>query len=731
MTILSPTRGALQRYLRRCRFSCRDKPYDHVLQSSRFHSTTPRTAQSATVSRAPLLFLYPRTVNFAGASALRRYATWSEEGGEQYGEIPGPRGFGNHGTESSTSPSRARQAVLSALQSGDSLKLVCALAKARRSSLFYKNLPPATVAQIWRTLDFEKLVEPYRSAHGGQRLYELAMVSQHIEIFRQMLCDCAHLVMAMMKHWRSTQGSRFSPRDYTSLLAVASEISDVELAEAAFKALQADGVVADVKMWNYYLEVLSQHHHELEEPEEPSWAKLKHREGCFTWDHGTAEQREEANERILASFDRMTQEGIAPDTDTYCHVMRSMRRVRHIGGAKRKLEEVWGLNVDVIFDNLKGNEAHSVRGDYLAAWADDIPSGGSDYDTAWGHDLTWGSFIYPNDKMLATIVQIFGRITDLFPHILSFVEEFSRRFGLSIGIETWTELLRCAFYKDELAEASVWEANLRLDARGHAPLLELDRVWATMQSPQYAFKPNLTMYRIMMNSLYVRGQPIRFYEMLVRVRELVEEQKPDFRDQILRPSARSLDYRQARALEGKQRAAEGRERLFMGELQRADIELSNFYEKRFQVTIRVLQLLDWRKWDPSGELIPIPYWTYEFIPTLLHDFCYYQDPGGPTYEVNTGQISFDGPFNVTKSHVYMTLHRDGPDGNYYVQGTTDEKRHAAGLPTTVHDTATLRASAAVGSNGSEDDGQTIERAQMPEIGVDRTPGWRKRSGLYL
>ena len=641
------------------------------LGSSALRPLIVRAQKSVSNAGPPLSILCPR-LDSNNPTSRRYNESWRQDESSLRRAAPQRRADRDdaHG-QPSEALTRACQEVLGLLHTPQPWALVYKLVDVAKIPGFRRALSPTTVAEICRTLDFEKLAEPYKRISEVHRLHRLCGVMKHARAFRKSLKDCVKVITAMMQHWRSTRGVRFKRQEYNSLLAAANEFGDFELAQTIFETMEADGVKPDAASFNHYLEVNcynytfdreAQERNE-EEATSPKIASKIGLPGVFSprrkvsvvnndegeelvtsGFHGTLVDRVEGNKLIMKISQVMTEQGVAPNTNTYCYVLLSMGRSQNLQGAKEMLVDLWAIDVERILEE---------DGSSLSL------------DTPTGRD----SAIYPNRMLLFTLAHIFS----YHQHpsvVLRIVYHVSQRFGIPISAAIWTELLRGALVFDNLP--NVQDPDLGQSDSGHHRPSAVDSLWNMMTSQPHYARPNLTMYRIMMESLHRRGLPLRYYDVFLRARQLVSGKKEQSMGNDLKSSDPALL---------KTRLEEGRRRALAGTKNTTDMIRSAFLHQRRYITQAMLLLLDKKRWPKRGEHVPMPFYTEEFIPRLLQQSMFFQPRLGMEYEIETGSIRFERTWRISGVNVLMRKAHDEVHGFDIAQNLTRIKSGTAELPT--------------------------------------------------
>ena len=524
--------------------------------------------------------------------------------------MPPRRQYEDDPVVQSRSLEHSRRMVLMSLQSGDFRRLLQDLVEAGKNPAFPASLPPTCIAEICRTLDFEELVRPFKRLQYSQKIWKFAMARNHVAKVVEQLREGAQVITAMMEHWRQAQGCRFKLQDYETLLSLANETGDPDLAEVVFETMQADYAQPGVESWNHLLEVQCR---QFFSDQYGKGRGDRHQStGKSTSTFVPESEQKKVHTNVQSYFREMALKGIAPNTDTYCLLLESMGRSRNFSAAKALLNDVWGIDINTIL--AEGSTDASPK-----------------------NDLTPGSFIYPTQKLLESIAVTCGACYVRPTDTLRILEHVSERFAIPIEATTWNQMLQGAFNFDEFARSDIWYARVRDLSTQEYPMSSLDELWDKMQTPPHKSRPDLSMYHTMMRSYFVRGQPRRLYDALLGAMESVEMRKshvvvPDTNDP-------SFDNDKWRAL-----LVEGRLRARFGRLTMSDIARSVFYNERGYICFWLLVLLDRSSWHKKADHWPLHPWLHRLVPELLCKFWYYHPSEALEYETLAGTVRFDTSF---------------------------------------------------------------------------------------
>ena len=461
--------------------------------------------------------------------------------------------------------------------------------------------------------------------------------------FMERLREATQTITAMMEHWRQTQACRFKLQDYQTLLALANETGDADLAEVVFETMQADCAQPDVESWNHLLEVQCRQY--FSDDYTSGRAGMQKSAEKSTPIFVSESQQKVVDTNVKSMFREMGLKGIAPNTDTYCLLLESMGRSRNFHAAKALLKDVWGIDINTVLE--EGNTTPSPK-----------------------NRLTPGSFIYPNQKLLESIAVICGACYIKPNDTLRIIEHVSRQFAIPIEAITWNQVLQGAFNFDEYSRSDIWYGRVRDLRSWEYPKSRLDQTWKKMQASPHNFKPDLTMYHTMMRSYFVRGQIKNLRDALLEAMELVEVHKFD----IIVPDPDDLFYDSTK---WRVSLSEGRQRARAGSLEVSDIARSVFYNERGYICFWLLVLLNRSSWHKNAERWPFGTWIHRMVPELLCKLWYYHPSEALEYETLAGTVRFNTSFRHRHEVRMLPVKavKDDVTSFHLVQWNTGDSRH--------------------------------------------------------
>ena len=543
----------------------------------------------------------------------------------------------------------AYRATQLALHSGDALKLLYSLLRGVKEPGFLRAHPPAQVASICRALDFEELAEPYKRAHdGAERLHRIASVSKHVEEYRARLRRGAGIVLEMMQYWRKARNTRFTLQEYNRLLAAANEFGDDGIARLLFRNMQADRITPDLTSYNHYFEVHCYTHSNyalsasspsqssqdighpgifLSSKEKVRFLGAQLRLGESPHIFGSIEERSRQNRELMGLFREMTLQNVAPNADTLCFLALSFGRSGNLDGVKQVLNDIWSIDVD-------------------SALAED-KSGLLKKPT-----LSKGSPLYPNARLLFALAHVFRRDQPLAVP-LRIVQHVAQAYDLNIDKRTWKELLRAGLLHEKAHIISA--ASIKPDS-GPVQPSAVDLIWNAMHARPHSIQPDLTMYRILLASLYLRGLPLRLHETLRQTQDLIYKETTEAFRAVNRFGG-GVD------MEIFEKAS--RERALAGEHTPREMSASAALHRRRYVTQWLLLLLDPSSW-PVGTM-SIPNFTEKFVPRVLSFFRFFHPLKGMGYDTESGRVDFLVAWRLHQHFFRVKVMPDRASGHRIVQ----------------------------------------------------------------
>jgi hypothetical protein len=372
-----------------------------------------------------------------------------------------------------------------ALRSGDSFAILQAASGVAEASghdaSVFKSIPPTTFSEILRCLDPKNFVGRYidlfkmipsrrNATYPGLQSQKFDMVMMFSATFMSHIQDILSA--------RQAAGFKLGIQEYKYLLRCAKNVGDKEAADAIWTAMENDGLKLDTECYNLYLAALAWSDLILPSfryavrvtPSNlnarswslPPWRLRGHMVGT----------NKTVKTIANITFNKMLQEGIMGDEETFCTLMVTQAREGDVTGIKAILRRVWGVDVDGL---LQHGEEHTQP---VKHYPLDSP-------------------FRPSQELLMAVAHVFG-INNAVPTALQVVDFISRQYSIPISEKVWEELLERTFVLSSKRSANVDKVG---DKIGQMPRKSVIDLWNTLTNKPYNIKPTINMYDMLISRL--------------------------------------------------------------------------------------------------------------------------------------------------------------------------------------------------------------------------------------
>lgn len=375
-----------------------------------------------------------------------------------------------------------------ALRSGDPFEILRATSGIARvvhgqdDAVLFRLIPQTAFSEILRCLDPKNFVgrhvNLFQEININRNSIYIPLKSRRVD---QLMEYAVHFMtrIGLILSARQKAGFPLGMQEYKYLLRCARAIGDPTAAENIWAIMQDEKLKLDTECYNLYIATKTwsdlwhptfQHrvrvtpsHLLLRQWDNPPPRLRGHKVGKDT---GIKAQ-------VTDSFNKMVQDGIIGDEETFCTLLLAQAREGDIAGAKAILKRVWSIDVNGLMEH--GEEI--VR--EVKQYALDSP-------------------FRPSETLLMTVAHSFSINNDV-PMALRLVDFVSRHYSIPVPEEVWVELLERTYYlsirrskKDELKGNDI----------GQLPGESVLKLWNTLTAEPYNVKPTMWMYdRLIMRML--------------------------------------------------------------------------------------------------------------------------------------------------------------------------------------------------------------------------------------
>ncbi|KAI9801180.1 MAG: hypothetical protein M1825_003454 [Sarcosagium campestre] len=368
---------------------------------------------------------------------------------------------------------KRRRPIEIALQLEDADKLFQAISAAREDQEVLQSLPDSTYTQIFNLLDPDYMIEPEKKIH--RTLTEWHLNKMKIATIGEKFGHFLEVVHRVAKAKRMS-GRALTLPEYTYLLRCARATGDGRMADVLWRDMRRDGVLPDLTCYNHYLASKcwfgmfneKQVNRARVVPYNQAMRQVRFGKGWLAVKVGPRGVKD----KCITIFERLTEQGLSGNEETFTLMMMAMGREGDMSGAKAILNGVWNIDADGLAE--KGEESLEP----VAFLSDQ-------------------SELRPTERLLYTIAYIFGINNDI-PGALRLVDYVSRQYSTPVGHIVWQELLEWTYV---LSAYRRGKAHRDGSTEGQLSRHSMRDLWSVMTSEPYCVKPDMPMYDKYMRTL--------------------------------------------------------------------------------------------------------------------------------------------------------------------------------------------------------------------------------------
>lgn len=532
----------------------------------------------------------------------------------------------------------ARKRLLEAIRLDDPQTLLVQFWEQSRDPAILAAIPATTFSEILRLLDrrrgFVAFFREYKQWHPKHYWMLLDLDRQ----FYQSLQDCRTLYHDIWRRRLSSVGHMGVP-EYAGFLRLARNTWNGEAALSIMKEMLRRDVQLDAICYNLYFEARCWS--DMWNPYERRLRRVipynqiirqrhPNRNSADMTIKGYRIEEGGLKSEVTRMFMKMIGEGTMADTTAFGHLMTALAREGDLDGVRSILRKIWDVDADATSeaDNECQNESLIPR---------DSP-------------------VYPNQALLFVIAHVFGSNNDV-PTAVRLVDQFSRKFKVSIPYIAWSELLEWAFV---LSTRRYNINDVRGVELGRLPLDSVNSLWDVMISKPYCIQPGIEMYDLMIRSMWRR---LKIKLMLQYVTEGVKIAQKHFQQH--RNLVRMKDYLEKKGAYG----ADAKDLAYYK--RRIDVA----HRRRFQSFVTVHKwfklLLSKRRWIIHRKHYLIV-WERQGIPNVVKALWRYRAARGVRYSAATGFVHLRRTWETSKFDTYLDREEEfGYQMETEFQGETD------------------------------------------------------------
>ncbi|EAW13119.1 uncharacterized protein ACLA_015610 [Aspergillus clavatus NRRL 1] len=359
------------------------------------------------------------------------------------------------------------------------------------------ELPESTFVEVFCLLSPAYFVDPFRGIYRPIHPFAVELKGYRAleAIFDEFACNLASIIAT-----RRAAGHTLGLAEYAHLLDCARSIGDALMADHVWHAMTEDGVVPDVRCYNYYMEAKvwdmaytgREKYHLRMTPY--AYRKRRFYSPNVGW-NGFRTAERSVRQEVLQIFNEMMEEGTSGDEATFVNVMLASARVGHVTGIKNILKTVWNVDVDALV---------AGQGDPTG-----LPSA-MDYDRS--------SPMYPTSRLLFAIAHAFGNNNDI-AGALRAIDFISTSYKIPVPEEVWLELLERSFVLSRPRFGFDADRN----AKGKVPYEFLSTLVQTMTAEPFLVRPTIEMYHIQAKIAWDQAKLSDFKQHMESAYTLLEE----------------------------------------------------------------------------------------------------------------------------------------------------------------------------------------------------------------
>jgi hypothetical protein len=507
----------------------------------------------------------------------------------------------------------------SVLQNGQPDQVMDMLVDPRFTSLI-ESMPNALFTEALHLLSPDYFIVPYREIHRNlhPQVVKIKKYKSLESIFNDFATNLATIVRI-----RRSAGHPLGLAEYTHLLDCARAIGDGLMADHVWHNLKQDGIVPDLKCYNYYMEakVWDGAHSGLERYRlrvtPYSYRKRRFPTANTGWKgYGTAVRS--VRKEVLQIFHEMLEQGTYGDETSFVNVMLASCRVGHMRGVENVLKTVWNVDVEAI---RNGQSKLPAVTRYPRA-----------------------SPLHPTGNLLFAVAHAFGTNSDI-SGALRTIDFISAAYDITVPDSVWHELLERAF----VLSRRRFGANADKNARGQFPPDALNGMFKAMTSDPVNVRPTINTHRILAKTAWERKDLSEFqhhmraaYDLLKAARKQRKAARAAVETYLQQIASVSETSPQARALLQSREFAEA---VHVYDLHRwRTVQHTIVMERLAKLAFIHHRWTDRR--DSS--------WSHRLLPQELEEWCDFL-PETLEHPLPSGRVQFQG--RTTFEDARLTPHR--------------------------------------------------------------------------
>lgn len=358
-----------------------------------------------------------------------------------------------------------------------------------------ESMPNPLFTEAFHLLSPDYFVLPYREIHRDihPHVVKLKKYKSLDAIFNEFATNLATIVRI-----RRSADRPLGLAEYTHLLDCARSIGDGLMADHVWHNLQQDGVIPDLKCYNYYMEakVWDGAYTGLERYRlrvTPfAYRKRRYPSNAGWKGYGTAVRS--VRKEVLQIFNEMLEQGTYGDETSFVNVMLASCRVGHMRGVKNVLRTVWNVDVDAIVAQEDPSQLPPV----------------TEYPRA--------SPLHPTSQLLFAIAHVFGTNNDI-PGALRTIDFIASAYKISIPESVWHELLERSFVLSRRRFGPTADKS----AKGQVSQDFFNGMFQTMSAAPFNVRPTINTHRMLAKTAWEQKSFPDFQQNMNCAYELLKE----------------------------------------------------------------------------------------------------------------------------------------------------------------------------------------------------------------
>ncbi|MCJ1314179.1 hypothetical protein MMC25_007859 [Agyrium rufum] len=434
-----------------------------------------------------------------------------------------------------------RQRVLDALKENNSESILRYFAQASRHAAFPGIFNKTELAIIFDALQPDQFRDEFTSIGEDMRLLDLETLELYKEIYKDLnpnqvarlrdatpqLHDIFETYKIYIRDLMNELGRRLANLNYSvhmKLLNISRVIGDGASAQRLWRSMQKQHIHPGLTAYNYYMEAMTwTHMYDFKEQARLRVTKFNLKNRVQVRRVGDSRLNADfiryeigdfgLRQQMIKVFDDLVKQGVAPDSDTYMHLMVAMAREGDINGVKNVLRKVWQVDVDqLMLEEPQHSDSEIFR-------MPSIP-------------------LQANARLLYIIAHCFGSNNQI-SSAMRIVDYVSTTYHIDIDIKCWNELLNWTYI---LASPRSSKPEKEGDTVGKLPPSAISGLWRTMTSAPYNVKPTMPMYFRRIHNLWYRSYVEPMLTTIRKAQTLHEKQLRQYQTQ-LRDQLREMGIR--------------------------------------------------------------------------------------------------------------------------------------------------------------------------------------------